>query len=208
MSVDTYLSLSALLHSVWQSLGPFMSLQMAWFPSSSLWLSNIPHSVVFISAIERSALVIEVHIHSFPLWFYHRILNEVPSAIYWDLVIYPSCIQVCICSPRTLNLSSVYPLPTRDLFLPQAPPFAKLHLLQLPVKCHVFPHSTQPHTPQPAPLNLVETNKFKRKSRWPRITGRVILDYACDAVNGIKISLFGHLWYTGLMLLGGILGIS
>ena len=51
-------------------------------------------------------------------------------------------------------------------------------------------------------------NKFKRKSRWPRITGRVILDYACDAVNGIKISLFGHLWYTGLMLLGGILGIT
>ena len=38
---DICFSLSGLLHSVWQSLGPSMSLQMTQF-CSFLWLSNIP----------------------------------------------------------------------------------------------------------------------------------------------------------------------
>ena len=53
ISDDTCLSLSDLLHSAWQSLGPSMPLQMALFCSFS-WLNNIQlciYAISFLSII-------------------------------------------------------------------------------------------------------------------------------------------------------------
>ena len=47
---DICFSLSDLLHSVWQSLGPSMSLQMTQF-RSFLWLSNIPFYIYTTSSL-------------------------------------------------------------------------------------------------------------------------------------------------------------
>ena len=47
---DIYFSLSDLLHSVWQSLGPSTSLQMTQF-HSFLWLSNIPLYICTTSSL-------------------------------------------------------------------------------------------------------------------------------------------------------------
>ena len=47
---DICFSLSDLLHSVWQSLGPSMSLQMTQF-HSFLWLSNIPLYICTTSSL-------------------------------------------------------------------------------------------------------------------------------------------------------------
>ena len=47
---DICFSLSDILHSVWQSLGPSMSLQMTQF-DSFLWLSNIPLYICTISSL-------------------------------------------------------------------------------------------------------------------------------------------------------------
>ena len=49
-------SLSHLLHSVWQSLGPSMSLQMTQF-GSFLWLSNIPLYICTTSSLTSSLLM-------------------------------------------------------------------------------------------------------------------------------------------------------
>ena len=50
---DICFSLSDLLHSVWQPLGPFTSLQMTQFCSFS-WLSNIPSYIYIYKAIWMS----------------------------------------------------------------------------------------------------------------------------------------------------------
>ena len=47
---DIYFSLSDLLHSVWQSVGPSTSLQMTQF-CSFLWLSNIPWYICTTSSL-------------------------------------------------------------------------------------------------------------------------------------------------------------
>ena len=59
---DICFSLSALLHSVWQSLGPSISLQMTQF-HSSLWLSNIPLYICTTSLSIR--LLKDIYIASF-----------------------------------------------------------------------------------------------------------------------------------------------
>ena len=58
---DICFSLSDLIHSEWQSLGPPMSLQMAQF-CSFLWLSNIPLYIYTTSFL------------SIPLWWTFRLL--------------------------------------------------------------------------------------------------------------------------------------
>ena len=85
ISYDDFLSLYDLLHSVGQSLGPSVLLQMALF-HPFLWPSNIPlynmHSIFFIHSsvdqhlgcfhvfgiVNSAAMNIRVHV-SFNLWF-------------------------------------------------------------------------------------------------------------------------------------------
>ena len=60
ISYDICLALSDLLHSVWQSLGPSMLLQMALF-HSFLWLSNIPIYVFNIVAYSGRRVASQCH---------------------------------------------------------------------------------------------------------------------------------------------------
>ena len=46
---------------------------------------------------------------------YHRILNIVPCAVQWDLVVYPSCIyQFASADPNFPVRPSLHPLPLGD----------------------------------------------------------------------------------------------
>ena len=56
---------------------------------------SLVYNVVLISAVQQSDSVIHIHTFVFILFsimVYHRILNIVPCAILWYLVVYPSYI--------------------------------------------------------------------------------------------------------------------
>ena len=45
--------------------------------------------------------------YSFPLWFNHRILNKIPWAIQWDLVVYPQDFFAGLFSPRIKQVTGL-----------------------------------------------------------------------------------------------------
>ena len=94
ISYDICLSLSDLLHSVWQSLGPFMLLQMALF-CSLLWLSNTPwYTYLLYPFICQS---VDIYVASMP-WLLWIVLQ-------WTLgCMYLSELQFEVCSIKKLLL--------------------------------------------------------------------------------------------------------
>ena len=77
---DIYFSLSDLLHSVLQSLGPSMSLQMTQF-RSFLWLSNIPLYICTTSSLSI-CLLMDIYVASMTWLLNYVFLWE--YAQYWE----------------------------------------------------------------------------------------------------------------------------